>query len=264
MSPSDLEKIKKELSRFNNILFERSSHKYFILKDPENEKINSCNPYVFECSVTEYIEKYLKDESQKFNEDYWSNVIAKRRGISKREVLKEWDKKAEEGCRIGTNFHEMVCSYYKNENKTINVPIKLVKYFQNFIRDTKDYLIPIDSEIKVGMRNDRLQLSIAGTIDQLFWSEKENGLIIFDWKTNKKFKGYDIDIEGTNIEPNYLEILYYDILSYQVQMYKTIIGTVTNLEIKECYIGWFSILNNNYKIIKCTKVPLVLKHKGEF
>jgi ATP-dependent exoDNAse (exonuclease V) beta subunit len=108
-------------------------------------------------------------------------------------------------------------------------------------------LVPIRSELCVGSSN----LGICGMVDQLYYSEPLNGLVIFDWKTNKKID-YVSKYNKWMLDPiSHLPECEFTTYSLQLSLYKHIIELETNLKIKGCYIVWFNEKNDGHKLIQC-------------
>jgi len=154
-------------------------------------------------SVTQFIDKF----KPKFDEDYWAGVKAAERGITKAEVLLEWQIGRDNACARGTITHEFL------EDSINNLYDKVDNDFNNLIKktqtDTYKYKITNEKElyfsplrtklpdvfykllnlIKAGyvlyaeVRVYSQKHRIAGTIDLLAVRGKE--FIIVDWKTNK-------------------------------------------------------------------------------
>ena len=88
-------------------------------------------------------------------------------------------------------------------------------------------------------------------VDQLYYSNTLKGLVIFDWKTNKKMN-YRSKYQNMMLDPiSHLEECEFSTYSLQLSLYRYIIEYETNLEIKDCFIVWFNEKNDSYTLIRC-------------
>lgn len=226
---------------FSYIKFNSHNHTY----------INTKSNKRFGKSVTQYLGQFKKP----FDSDYWSKKKAEERGVPVGVILKEWREKGDRSRMAGTSFHTMVEERLRNNQIVTNgVSEKLIKHFESFYTASSINLIPICSELVLGDE----QLDIAGSCDQMYWSKKLNGLILFDWKTSEKLDKENkyqkmlspfenLDDSGFN---NY---------SLQLNLYRYIIEKNTNLTILNTYIGWFSEFNENYEVMKCLNLQNEIK-----
>lgn len=157
------------------ITFEEKSHKYWSIVD--NEEIQ----YI---SGTTFVHKFIPF----FDELKISASVAKKQGVSQKEILDEWHRKRDESCYFGTKVHE-TAEDVLNGRPLRNIPKnpkeKIVfdkaKLFATKFKNELDILgieqIVFDHRLK-----------IAGTIDLLARSKKDDSILILDWKTNDTIK----------------------------------------------------------------------------
>lgn len=222
-----------ELARFNHIKFDSESHTYYY--NHEKDK--------FPLSVTEKVHQFVKE----FDKEHWSEFKAKERGVHAQVILDEWQKTADEACVKGTAFHKYAENKTNNRHEPLDISDSLRTMFNKFYYDSTDNLIPVRSELVVG----DVKLQIAGTIDQLYWSKKINGFVIFDWKTNRAFRMKNDRNKKMLANFSTFDECEFNTYSLQLNIYRYIIERNTKLKIKGLFLGWFNEKNDTYKIYKC-------------
>lgn len=222
-----------ELAKFNHIKFDSESHKYYYNNEKEQ----------FPLSVTEKVHQFVAA----FDKGYWSQRKAKERGVAPEVVLAEWDKTAEEACTKGTAFHKYAENKVNNRHEPLEVSALLKSQFDRFYYDSIDNLVPVKSELVVGDTG----LQIAGTVDQLYWSKKINGFVIFDWKTNRAMRLKNERRQKMLTHFAHLDECEFNTYSLQLNIYKYIVERNTSLKIKGLFLGWFNEKNDSYQIHKC-------------
>jgi hypothetical protein len=228
---------------FNEIKYYDEPHKYFL----------GIDEYI---SVTTLIHKYQEE----FDENYWSNYKANEFNVPQWKIKRAWDFINKKGTLKGSIIHD----YAENAllNKVFEYPQQEIynefgfdpiypeylitkKHVDNFLRLSKNKLIPIKTELVVYDKESK----IAGMVDLLFYNVKENELQIYDWKTNKAFyKNNPHQNLLGNL--NMLEDCDLELYSLQMEMYKYIIEKNTSLKLGKSYLIWVSHNNNNFEIIE--------------
>jgi len=229
----------KELHKFNNVVFTENGHTYTIDGKPAT-------------SVTTFIGKFKKP----FERDFWAHRTAQKENVELQDILDKWDSISLRACNKGSKFHAFAENYINNKilpNSIYDFDIdieaynKIESHFLKFYEESKENLIPISSELCVGSS----KLGICGMVDQLYYSNTVEGLVIFDWKTNKKLNTTN-RFDNWMLDPiSHLPECEFTTYSLQLSLYRYIIELETNLEIKDCYIVWFNEKNDSYKLIKC-------------
>jgi hypothetical protein len=228
---------------FRDIIYYDKWHKYFI-----NNK---------ECiSVSTIIKKYKKP----FDSDYQASKKAKERGVTKQEILDEWDYKRDRQSIKGKILHSYIENKLANkifpyDNTEVikrfgNDPVLndfeiLSKQSDKFISDIKGKMIPIKSEFIVGDES----LGLCGTIDQIFYNKRSNKFEIWDWKQNENLttsSQYKLTKSLSHLDSSDLSIY-----SIQLSLYKAIIEMKTGIEFGDNYLVWFNESQPTYKCIKC-------------
>ena len=232
-------KIFKELNRFNDVVFTEKGHTYTV----GGQKATS---------VTTFIGQFKKP----FERDFWAARSAQKENVQLQDILDKWDSISLRACNKGSKFHAFAENYINNKilpNAIYDFDIDIDAYniiesqFLDFYEESKENLIPIRSELCIGSS----RLGICGMVDQLYYSNTFKGLVIFDWKTNKRMN-YTSKYGNTMLDPiSHLEECEFTTYSLQLSLYKYIIELETNLEIKDCFIVWFNEKNDTYRLIRC-------------
>lgn len=132
-------------------------------------------------SVSKTINRYV----EKVDFNMIAGFVAKKRGITKEEVLAEWNAKRDISCSQGTAVHLFGENYTKGKVPTNGFEEAIVKFWDNI----PDYIEPFLFELKMFSRT----LGVAGTSDIILYNNKTGKFIIADYKTNedlfKNFKG---------------------------------------------------------------------------
>ena len=229
----------QELNKFNNVIFTEEGHTYTLNGKPLT-------------SVTTFIGKFKKP----FLKDFWADKTANKEGKTRQEILDKWDSISLRACNKGSKFHAFAENYISNKvltNTMYDFDVDMEAYnkieaqFLKFYEESKNNLTPISSELCVGSSS----IGLCGMVDQLYYSNTLKGLVIFDWKTNKKMN-YTSKYKNKMLAPiSHLDECEFSTYSLQLSTYKYIIEHETDLEIKDCYIVWFNEKNHSYNLIKC-------------
>ena len=121
-------------------------------------------------SVSKTIHKYV----EKVDFDKIAGFIAKKRGITKAEVLAEWEAKKIASCNQGTIVHSFGENYFKGKQPTNGFEEAIVKFWDNI----PDYIEPFLFELQMFSET----LGIAGTSDIILFNNKTGKFIIADYK----------------------------------------------------------------------------------
>jgi hypothetical protein len=158
-------------------------------------------------------------------------------------IIKEWQRVSDEACDRGSALHEYIEAYLLNDfdrlfiaNANPNLNQTLVKKFHQFYNEklvANDFEI-VDLECKIVSPS----LGICGTFDSLFYFPKQNGLYVFDWKTNGKF---DEHSDFSFIHPyQHLDKSKWTTYTLQLHIYKYILQVDYGLDIKGQRIIWLN------------------------
>lgn len=240
----NFDSIHRELyTNFNDVTYFDEPHKYFF----------NGNEFV---SVTTLIHKYQEE----FDGEYWSNFKANQHNIPQYKIKRAWDFINKKGTMKGSLIHDYA------ENKLLNKvfkyphdqiinefgfdPIsveynKTKKHVDNFIRISRNKLIPLKTELVVFDK----ESMVAGMADLLFYNIRDKEIQIWDWKTNKVFSKEE---KGRHLKSIFgiLEDCDLEIYSLQLESYKYIIEKNTNLKLGKSFLIWVSHNNDNFEIIQ--------------
>lgn len=245
-----MDPIYKTLDVFTDYSFDEKFHKYTW----NGQEVNT--------SVTQLIDKY----SVKFDSDYWATKKAKDRNVEKEVILKEWEYKGTFAANCGTQFHAYMENkisgkhynpYVLSEEGNARVKV-LCEIGDNFLSQCKHKLIPIKSEVIVGIEN-----KIAGQVDQLFYNTASEEFEIWDWKTNKDISTHAF--KGQRMFPPFtvMEDCAYSHYSLQLQIYKFILQKY-GARIGNCYFVHFSDSKKEYFIHKASDLQSYCKEILDF
>lgn len=202
----ELIEVKQKLNIFkdNNFKFDPVEHIYRY-----NDKV------MYGC--TSFLQRFVKP----FDSEYWAQKKADQEGITKEEMLAQWDAKRDRSCDLGHMVHEYIENFYQYEQTDLTTDEeaneRIVKFHDIYEQRLK-VLTPIASEIKVFSK----RWNIAGTIDQLYYHEGQ--IIIGDWKTNAKIKTDDDFCFGWLLAPfNKLKDNELNKYSLQISIYRLIL-----------------------------------------
>lgn len=212
----------KKFSKDKRVCFNQENHTYFL----EDKQLKS---------VTNYISQF----KNKFDSDLIADKYAKKNGLNKLAVLKEWKDKADLSIKNGIACHTIFENYILNnkiELLGISNKENVVKKFINDYFETQ-ILTAIETEFIV--YNDNL----AGQIDCIAKNKKDEYFIL-DWKTNNKIEKESYNKYMLGEYSIYPDSNYYH-YSLQLSLYKSM---CKEYDIKNCYI--IHIDNNDYKIIE--------------
>lgn len=186
----------------NKLVFIEGPHKYF-LDGVEymcvSDVTHKYKPTTSEQMAENCVRKWQKDQDPSYK--YY--------GMSKEEILAKWKVKSDNACEFGTNVHAFGESmfYYMTDQPEKILPECKEQFDENgphpsnpqeeavvkFWNDLPENFVPVLAETKVFNRNGT---QYAGTFDILFYyveepKSKNNGLVIFDYKTNEDlYKNY--------------------------------------------------------------------------
>lgn len=151
---------------FKELQFDAQKHSYEVRGKPLT-------------SVSKTIHKYV----EKVDFDKIAGFVAKKRGITKAEVLAEWEAKKIASCQQGTLVHTFGENYNGMQKPTNGFEEAIVKFWDNI----PDYIEPFLFELQMFSET----LGIAGTSDIILYNNKTGKFIIADYKTNEDlFKNY--------------------------------------------------------------------------
>ena len=175
---------------FKELQFDAQKHSYEVRGKPLT-------------SVSKTIHKYV----EKVDFDKIAGFVAKKRGITKAEVLAEWEAKKIASCQQGTLVHTFGENYNGMQKPTNGFEEAIVKFWDNI----PDYIEPFLFELQMFSET----LGIAGTSDIILFNKKTGKFIIADYKTNEDlFKNY----KGKTLLEPFNDLLDSPYNKYQLQL----------------------------------------------
>ena len=153
------------------ITFDEGPHIYTIKDDPSQyTSVTTWNHSHFDhFDANKIIDTMMRSKNWKTNKYY---------GMTKEEIITQWDDSRDEASSAGTNLHYDIECYYNNcpnDNDSLEY-----SYFLKFAEDFKN-LKPYRTEWMIWHED----IKIAGSVDMVF--EQEDGtLLIYDWKRSKE------------------------------------------------------------------------------
>lgn len=160
-----------------------------------------------------------KQYENEFDADKIAGFVAKSRGISKKEVLTEWDKTRDEACDNGTLVHEFAEDYGKGWKK--EPPNLQAVAAKKFWDELPNYYVPVFFELQM-FHKDK---GYAGTADLILYDKRTKSLVICDYKTNKDlFKNY----KEQTLKTPFKDLLDTPFNKYQIQlsMYQMMLNNI--------------------------------------
>lgn len=222
----------------NVIFFKEDTHQYF--NKLTNEEYQS---------VSHVIDEY-KDH---FDADKMSKLVAKKKGMSQEEVLKEWDQIRDFACDRGTNLHEALENFIKfgevdkNYKKVIESYINCVSKIIN-----ENELKQIYSEILFYNHDTK----IAGTSD-ICWVHNDETFTIGDFKTNKKFRYFSEYKNWMKYPISHLMECEFNKYTIQLSLYAYMCEVLTNKKCRGLIILYLNPDTGKFEPIHCN----YLKHE---
>ncbi len=208
---------------FKALTFNEDAHQYFV----NGEKIRSS------------VSKVIKNFVVPFDSENVSYAIAKKRGVSKKEVLAEWKAISDEACERGTRVHLFGEEYPFNKN--LKPSCKQEEAIVKFWEDVPDHIVPAVMELKMYHK----KFLFAGTGDILLYNKKTGKYIIGDYKTNKDlFKNY----KGKKLTGIFNFLLDMPLNKYQLQLsFYQILFEQVGFEVEGRKIIWL-LKDGTYKM----------------
>lgn len=131
------------------------------------------------------VSSVIKNYTEPFDADKIAIFVAKKRGITKAEVLQEWEDKKNEACNRGTATHTFGENYNSDSVATNGLELAV----SNFWKDIPPHIVLVCNELQMFCK----EIGVAGTADIILYNTRTKKFIIADYKTNvdlfKNYKG---------------------------------------------------------------------------
>jgi hypothetical protein len=209
------------MQAFSNIVVDSENHGYSI----NNKSL---------ISATTLVSRLKPD----FDKDGISKRVAQRDGVSQEEILRQWEKKGEQGRDRGTRLHtyieDLMIEKIDPITRAINERLPSMNAFDKAWEKMTSKLKAklLHQEIVVGDE----QYCTAGRVDAIFEIEVKQmkSTHIFDWKTGK----FRIDNQYEKLLPPFDDVDICELNAYSIQLslYRLIIEKNTNLKFGESYL----------------------------
>lgn len=222
------------LSFYKGLTFEDSIHKYFVKGVPINKSVSVL----------------IKDYCLPFNRHLLSLQVAKKRGITQKEVLDEWDKTALEAINRGKEAHLFGELYPFNNDLRPQSQFEIA--IMKFWADLPPHIKPVVCELQM-YHKEKLY---AGTADIILYNELTGKFIIGDYKTNKDlFKNF----KGQKLTGRFSNFLDNPFNKYQLQLsYYQILLEQCGVEVSDRKLIWL-LPTGEYKLYDCQDLTQYLK-----
>lgn len=193
-------------------------------------------------SVTQLIHEFTPE----FNVKKFAAIVAKKRGTTSKEIVKEWAVAKKLGEETGTATHLYA------ENKILGKPQvptndeHLIKFRDIVDKYFVDHptLKPYLSEIKLCSPIHRL----AGTVDMVMKSD-DGKYFLYDWKTSKEIKQHGYPGDSMLAPFEYLDNCNYVTYSLQLAIYKEMLA-MKGIHVDGSYIIHLNGLTGTWKEFK--------------
>lgn len=161
------------------------------------------------------VSSFIKGFVEPFDADRIAGYVAKGRGISKAEVLQEWENKKNFACDKGNRVHDYGENYANgliNKNEFNFVPTDgYERSVLAFWDSIPEYVQPFLMELQMFSKD----LGLAGTADIILFNNRTGKFIIADYKTNiDLFKNY----KGKKMLPPFNDLLDQPMSKYEIQL----------------------------------------------
>tara|TARA_B100000575_G_C23083410_1_gene624265 strand:+ start:83 stop:970 length:888 start_codon:yes stop_codon:yes gene_type:complete len=236
--------------RDNRIRFEDEGHRYYLdgVLNSKSDGWVSCTSLVHDLfpvfNKDLIIKRMMSGKNWKEGHKYW--------GMTKEQIIKQWDDAGLESRELGTKMHLMIEQTYNQDDET-NIDRSGIglesDVFSKFYEDHL-HLKPHRTEMLVFDE----ELKITGSIDMIF-ENPDGTLSIYDWKRSKdiemktSFKKNSVVYELRHLQD--VNGVHY---SLQLNIYKKILERNYNKTVKDLYLIRIHPENNSdrtYEKIKC-------------
>lgn len=219
-------------SKFAGLHFNEEQHRYHV-EDKEFTSV-SHNIHKFE----EYVDW----------DDKAANV-ARANGVTKEEILQEWEDKKEEACARGTRVHlfgekyafdRSLKPFILENGKSCGQEIAVTKFWN----ELPSHIVPAQIELRMYHNLFR----IAGTSDILLFNTNTRKFIIADYKTNEDlFKNF----KGKTLLSPFTDLLDMPLNKYQIQLsFYQLLFELTGYKVESRKVIWL-LKTGDYIMYDC-------------
>ena len=198
------------------------------------------------------VSSVVKRFSEPFDADKIAGFVARKRGITKEEVLAEWEAKKNFSCDQGTAVHLFGETYTEGFVKPNEFRNGFEEAIVKFWDSIPDYIQPFLFELQMYSET----LGIAGTADIILYNTLTGKFIIADYKTNEDlFKNF----KGKKLLNPFNDLLDNPYNKYQLQlsMYQLLFEQI-GFEVESRRIVWLKP-DGTFEVFKTNDYTEVLK-----
>lgn len=185
-------------------------------------------------SVTTLLNRFKKP----FDSKSAAERVAQREGKTPEEIQKLWKDINSESKKRGTEIHNVIEKYIKQNTITKGYENLIESYNSLNIANENNEIL---SEEKLYSHRHKL----AGTTD-IIRLESKGGFSIFDIKTNKKFNFFSPYGEKLLAPLNHLPSCEYTIYSLQLSLYAYMYQELTGRHVNQLGVLYYNISKNNF------------------
>lgn len=213
----------RPLQHFNNVLM--YLERFFSNLDFNEE----AHQYKYKGREFSSVSKYIKQYTKPFDAERIAGFVAKKRGVTKADILQEWEDTKNEACEKGNRVHQFGEYYHSHK---LNPSDGYEEAIVNFWNDVPDHVILVRNEIQMFSE----ELGVAGTADILLFNTKTGRFIIADYKTNKDlFKNH----RGQTLLDDYKFLKDMPYSKYEIQLsFYQLLFEQTGFEVENRIIVW--------------------------
>ena len=231
------------------ITFEEGPHKYTVRGDSSYTSVTTWNHTHFpKFDANAIVDQMLR--GRKIQDPTYKYY-----GMTKQQILADWDRNRDSASGAGTNMHYDIECYF-NGKEVDNTSVEF-SWFLDFVRDYPE-LRPYRTEWMVYYE----ELKLSGSIDMIF--ELPDGTLqIYDWKRCKEIV-YENGFGKTAITPCISTMPDTNFWHYalQLNMYKTILEHKYGKTVSGLYLVCLHP-DNPYKTYDRIEVPILEKELNE-
>lgn len=222
--------------QFKNLQFNQERHTYTV----NNKSFIS-------------VSRVLKDFHKPFDSEKISGFVAKSRGETQEDILKQWKEKRDNSIRLGHRVHDFAERYVTDKFK-LDSDLEFYGVYQQlgegeqllpqekavieFWNNKPPHLTPIALELRMYWeeKEEEEEFPYAGTADIILYNTKDNTLVIGDYKTNEDlFKQYK---NQKLLKPfSHLDDIPLNKYKIQLSLYKRLLEQ-TGLRVSQTFVVW--------------------------
>lgn len=199
-----------------------------------------------------------------FDSERISFFYAKKHGLNQQDVLNDWAKIGRDAEEFGTNVHKHIECLFKQITPPQPINEREEQAFRN-----NEFCYSNIIQGHTFIEGEKIifseKLKLAGTVDLILESKKDNAIIVLDWKTTKKLDYFDPYKAKGYGELKHLDNCNFNHYCLQLNLYKKILLEENYYPNKEIRMGLVHVNQQNLEPIKIPEmskeVEAILKNK---